>query len=270
MKQFNKEEEKTELQQEPSEIKGVIYNIQRYSLHDGPGIRTIVFLKGCSLRCPWCANPESQSREIELMGGEVVGREVTVGEVMEIVERDKPFYDRSGGGLTLSGGEPLQQPDFSEALVLEAKKRGIKVAIETSGFQTWDLFWKVVKNIDVVLFDVKIMDSKKHKEIIGGDNSIILSNLKKSAELGKKIIVRVPIIPKYTDDLYNLNEIAKLSKDIGISEIHFLPYHQFGVHKYKKLDREYRLSEIDSIPKDKIEAMALKIGQQYGIQITVY
>ena len=253
-----------------NDIKGIIFDIQRYSIHDGPGIRTIVFLKGCQLHCPWCANPESQSRRIEPMGDKIVGREVSAKDIIDIVERDKPFYDRSDGGMTLSGGEPLLQWAFSQALVKEAKKRGINVGIETSGFQNWDLLWKVVKDIDTILYDIKIMDPKEHKEIIGADNKIILDNAKKIIQMGKELIVRVPVTPEYTDSIENLNKIAKFCKDIGVKQIHFLPYHQLGVHKYQKLNREYKLHNIKPVSKEKIKAMAMKIEEQFHIDIILY
>lgn len=250
--------------------KGVIFDIQRYSIHDGPGIRTIVFLKGCQLHCPWCANPESQSKNIEPMGDKIVGSEVSVKDIIDIVERDKPFYDRSGGGMTLSGGEPLSQWAFSQALVNEAKKREINVAIETSGFQTWDLLWKVVENIDIILYDVKIIDPKKHKETIGVDNGIILDNAKKLMEMGKELIVRVPVIPGYTDSIENLNRTAEFCKDIGVKKLHFLPYHQLGVHKYQKLNREYKLHDIKPISKERLKTMAMRIGEQFHIDTVLY
>lgn len=270
MTEYKKTKKKVKTQEDLSLVKGLIYNIQRYSLHDGPGIRTIVFLKGCSLYCPWCANPESQSTKIELMGDEVVGKEVSVGEVIKVVERDKPFYDRSGGGMTLSGGEPLQQPTFAEALVKEAKKRDINIAIETSGFQKWNLLWKVVKDIDVVLLDIKIMDPAKHKDIIGVDNHTILYNAKKMVDTGKEVIVRVPVIPGYTDSLENLNGIAGFCRDIGVNEIHFLPYHRLGVNKYGQLGRAYKLHGIKPILREDLEAMSMKISEQFQVKITVH
>lgn len=253
-----------------SDIKGLIYNIQRYSLHDGPGIRTIVFLKGCILHCPWCANPESKNGEVELMGTEIVGREVTVEEIINVVKRDMPFYKRSNGGMTLSGGEPLMQPIFSQQLVKEAKKEGINVAIETSGYQSWDLLWKVVEDIDTVLLDIKLMDTKKHKEIIGVNNDLILSNAEKMSKMNKKMIIRVPIIPGYNDDLSNLIETAKFAKSVGINEMHLLPYHRLGVHKYMKLNKEYELHDVKPLSNEKLRALAAKIRSQIELNITIY
>lgn len=252
-----------------SKTKGLIYNIQRYSLHDGPGIRTIVFLKGCPLHCPWCANPESQSPKMEMMGEYNVGNMVTVEEVLKTVSRDKVFYKGSSGGMTLSGGEPLMQPDFAAALVSEAQKNDIHVAIETTGLQKWHLFWKVIKNVDLILLDIKIMNPQHHKEVIGVSNKLILQNAQKIRDMNKKVIIRVPIIPGYNDNLDNLMNTAIFSKKIGAEEIHFLPYHRLGEYKYKKLGRKYMLEGVDVPEKEKIKEIAMKIQNKYGISILV-
>ena len=168
-----------------NDVKGRIFDIQRYSIHDGRGIRTIVFLKGCVLRCRWCCNPESQSYEIQTMktqdGVKTVGRDVTVGEVMETVERDRGYYRRSGGGLTLSGGESLCQPEFALALLREAKSRGISTAIESMGCAEWSTVEKLLPYIDQYLLDIKHTNPQKHREFTGKSNELMLENAKKIA-----------------------------------------------------------------------------------------
>ncbi|MDF2948481.1 MAG: glycyl-radical enzyme activating protein family [Sedimentibacter sp.] len=262
--------EKTDEVKIKSKIEGLIYNIQRYSLHDGPGIRTIVFLKGCPLKCPWCANPESQSSHIEKMGEEQVGKIITVGDVMDIVKRDKAFYRRSGGGLTISGGEPLMQPVFTKALIDEARSEGINIAVETSGFQKWEVISELLKDVDYVLFDIKTMDSDLHEELMGVDNEVILQNIKNLSCLNKQITVRIPVIPGYNDSFQNLFETAKFCHDIEIRELHLLPYHQLGVHKYKKLNREYMLNHIKPDNKDKLISDAKKIQDECGVIVKVH
>lgn len=255
--------------EENNEIKGLIYDIQRYSLHDGPGIRTIVFLKGCPLSCLWCANPESQKPETEEMGDETIGRIATVDDVMSIVKKDFPFYKRSGGGLTISGGEPLMQPDFTKALIDAAKSMGINVAIETTGFQRWEVVNAVLKDADYILFDIKTMDSDSHKELTGADNGLILQNIRKLSSFRKQIIVRVPVIPGCNNSFHNLSETVKLCRDIGINEVHLLPYHQLGVHKYNKLNREYQLNNIKFDDKEKLISDADKLQNEYGVVVKV-
>lgn len=250
--------------------KGLIYDVQRYSLHDGPGIRTIIFLKGCPLRCPWCANPESQSCKVEKMGDEEVGRLITVEEAMEVVKRDMPFYKRSGGGMTLSGGEPLMQPKFSKALVQAAKDEGINVAIETSGYQKWDLAWEVLEDVDFILFDIKAFDKDLHRKTVGVDNELILDNFKKLSTLNKNITARVPVIPGQNDSLDNLSRTVEYCKTLGIEEVHFLPYHQLGVHKYEKLNREYKLETNSNIDKEKLKKDASNLQSTYGVQVIVH
>ena len=168
------------------DTKGRIFDIQRYSIHDGTGIRTIVFLKGCVLRCRWCCNPESQEYGIQTMmvagKPKIIGRDVTVREVMETVVRDRTFYRRSGGGLTLSGGESLCQPEFAAALLRAAKENGINTAMESMACAPMETIEKILEWLDVYLCDVKHMNGEKHKEFTGRDNALMLSNIQKIAE----------------------------------------------------------------------------------------
>jgi pyruvate-formate lyase-activating enzyme len=170
---------------EISNVKGRIFDIQKYSVHDGPGIRTIVFLKGCALRCKWCCNPESQSFDIQNMntpnGSKLIGRDVTAGEVIEEVKKDYAFFRRSGGGLTLSGGEMLLQPDFALALLKLAKKSGITTAVESTGYASFETIEKLLPYIDTYLLDIKHFDSDKHKAATGKDNVLILEDAVKIA-----------------------------------------------------------------------------------------
>ncbi len=251
-------------------ITGLIYNIQRYSLHDGPGIRTLIFLKGCPLNCLWCANPESQRPVIEHMGNDVVGKYITAKEVIDIAKRDMAFYNRSGGGITLSGGEPLKQYEFSKAVISEAKRLNINVAVETSGYQKWDCLWEVLEETDIVLYDIKTMDAKQHMEFTGVSNKLILDNAKRLSRLNKNLIVRIPIIPELNDSFVNLSKTARFCKETGIKEMHFLPYHQLGVHKYQRLNREYKLNHVKPVNKEKLIDDAGKIHDKYGVVITVY
>lgn len=216
---------------------GIIFNIQKFCVNDGPGIRTTVFFKGCPLRCRWCHNPESQSCEQEPMSeNEMCGKQMTVQEVMDEVLKDKIFYENSGGGLTLSGGEPLMQFDFAYELLKEAKKENVHTCIETCGFCQKEKILKIAEVTDVFLFDWKITDSKLHKEYIGADNDVILENLKAIDSLNSKIILRCPIIPKVNDTEDHFNGIAKVANSLkNILAIEIEPYHSLGSNKYEKL-----------------------------------
>lgn len=298
------------------EVVGWIFDIQRYSVHDGPGIRTLVFLKGCPLRCPWCANPESQLpgpelrfveslckkcklcveacpvRAIEEKDGamifnrdvcttcgkcsdvcpakaiSVIGERKTVGEIMEVLEKDRVFFENSGGGITLSGGEPLVQPKFAASIMRRSKEKGFHTAIETSGYQEWNLAKPVFVDVDLVLFDVKFMDPVRHKRIVGVSNELILSNATKIAEMRKQMIIRVPVIPGYNDDLENLDQTLSFAESIGVSEVHLLPYHRLGQHKYQQLGRVYRLASTQPPNKEYMESLIEKI-QRPGIRLRV-
>ena len=253
---------------------GRIFDIQRFSVHDGPGIRTIVFLKGCALRCKWCCNPESQSGKIEqmVMNNETktVGKDVTVREVLETVEKDRPYFRRSGGGLTLSGGESLCQPEFATALLRGAKEKAINTAMETTGFADYE---KVIKGIipylDLFLMDIKHINPQKHREFTGQSNELILENAKKIAREGNELIVRVPVIPTFNDTVEEIEQIAKFAESLrSVRHLHLLPYHRFGLDKYKGLGREYQLGHITTPSNEHME-MLKKAAEKYSLEVQI-
>ena len=253
-----------------SSVKGRIFDIQRFSVHDGPGIRTLVFLKGCPLRCRWCCNPESQSYEIQQMemNGKVktVGRDVTAGEIIDEVERDTVYYKRSGGGLTLSGGESLTQPDFAEALLALAHQHSINTAMESTGFAEFSVISRLLPHLDLYLMDIKHMDSQKHKEFTGQFNDKILENAQKIARSPVKLIIRTPVIPTFNDTEEEIRAIAKFAASLpGVEEMHLLPYHRIGTDKYKGLGREYTLSHIEPPSQEHMEKL-LKIVTECGLK----
>lgn len=252
---------------------GRIFDIQRFSVHDGPGIRTIIFLKGCFLRCRWCCNPESQSHEIEQMevGGKIkiMGEDVTVRDVMEIVERDRTYYRRSGGGITLSGGECLYQADFAAAILKAAKEAGISTAIESTANASYDKVQKLLPYLDLYLMDIKHINSIKHKEYTGAPNELILENAKKIALDAKELIIRVPVIPGFNDTEAEIGDIAKFAAALpNVTKIHLLPYHRLGADKYKGLNREYKMGDAPLIPKEKMETFK-GIAESYGLNCMI-
>lgn len=259
--------------QELSCVKGRIFNIQRFSLHDGPGVRTIVFLKGCPLRCAWCCNPESQSFEIERINTagilKTVGEDRTAGEILDEVERDRVYYRRSdGGGLTLSGGECLVQHEFSLALLALAKERGISTAIETTGFAKAETIKKLLPYVDTVLMDIKHMNGEKHREFTTQDNALILENAKLIAKEAKRMVVRVPVVPTFNDTEDEIRAIAKFAYDIGVMELHLLPYHRIGSDKYAGLGRKYKMEHIRPPEKEKMEKL-LKVAEECGLSAKI-
>lgn len=275
--------------------KGNVFNIQKFSIHDGPGIRTTVFFKGCPLACKWCHNPESLSREKQIlinhdkcircgtcikicptnalyMGDnklkinedlctycedcegaciqeaiEIVGKDMTDDEVITEVEKDKVFYEVTGGGVTFSGGEPFYQPQFLEALVKKAKKRSFHVAVDTSGMTLWENIESVLDYVDLYLYDLKMMDSEKHKKYIGSSNKIILENLKRlDKELDKRegsINLRLIVLKGINDSEEDIDLILNFISDLNnISQINLLEYHTMGREKYSRLNLEYEMS----------------------------
>ena len=232
------------------QTKGRIFDIQRYSIHDGPGIRTIVFLKGCVLRCKWCCNPESQEYQLQTMmvqgKPKTIGRDVTVEEVMETVMKDQIYYQRSGGGLTLSGGESLCQAEFARDLLRAAKARGINTAMESMAGLPYEKVEMVLPYLDTYLMDIKHMNPLKHKEFTGKSNELMLENARKIAESGQtKLVIRVPVIPTFNDQPDEIRDIAWFADKLpGVDKIHLLPYHRLGQDKYDGLGRTYEMPDV--------------------------
>jgi len=230
--------------------RGRIFDIQRYSIHDGTGIRTICFLKGCVLRCKWCCNPESQEYGIQQMTVrgkvETIGQDITVAEVMETVEKDRPYYDRSGGGLTLSGGESLCQPEFSRDLLRAAKASGINTAMESMACAKWEVIEQILPYLDHYLMDIKHINSAKHKQFTGKGNELMLENAGKIAVSGRtKLSIRVPVVPTFNDSPEEIRDIAVFADKLpGVEDIYLLPYHRLGQDKYEGLGRSYELPDI--------------------------
>jgi len=281
--------------------RGTVFNVQHYSLHDGPGTRTTVFLKGCPLHCRWCSNPEGLAHKPQLsyrpakcIGAqgcdrcrtrcaegaigpgedgrvaidfarcthcgdcvpacparalEMAGHSMSVDEVMQVVERDGAFYRRSGGGLTLSGGECAMQPEFAEALLRRARASGLNTAIETSGFGSWARVSRLAALADVVHYDIKHLDPVRHAEFTGVRNDSILENFRRlcALEPRPRIIVRTPVIPGFNDTVAEIDAIAAFVAAAGEDiEYELLPYHRFGENKYRNLGMDYPAVEIDA------------------------
>lgn len=263
-------------------MKAMIFNIQRYSLHDGDGIRTVIFFKGCPLTCPWCSNPESQKFEKEIMRKqslcigcsstscykcskspedcptgalETIGKEMTISEVLDEVNKDAVFFDSTGGGVTLSGGEPLLQGEFIVELLKELKKKGINTAIETTGMGRQDIIIEMAKYIDTVLWDFKIMDKKLAKEVVNQDIDVMKNNFEILIKNSDKveIIPRIPLIPYYTANIENIEKILDYISKFGLKLVHILPFHQYGSSKYRALGKDYKLSYLKTLDKNEIE-----------------
>lgn len=254
-------------------VTGRIFDIQRFSTHDGSGIRTLVFLKGCPLRCRWCCNPESQSYEIQQMtlGGNVktVGRDVTVEEVLKEVLRDRMYYRRSGGGVTLSGGESLTQPDFAVALLTVCQENGVHTAIETTGFASPEIVERYLPVLDCVLMDIKHMNSEKHQAFTTRPNDRILHNARLIAEKAKRLIIRVPVIPTFNDTEAEIGEIAAFAASLpNVREIHLLPYHRMGTDKYTGLGREYTMAHITPPAVEHMELLR-QTAESYGLKALI-
>lgn len=252
---------------------GRIFDIQKFSVHDGPGVRTIVFLKGCLLRCRWCCNPESQEYKIEEMETagkkKIIGKDVTVREVMDEVIKDSVYYRISGGGLTLSGGECLCQPEFTKALLMAAHDYGFNTAIESTAAVSYDVIRQILPHLDHYLMDIKHIDPIKHKEFTGKDNAIILENARKIAKECRHLVVRVPVIPTFNDTPEEIAQIAKFTAEINPGgEINILPYHRLGTDKYKGLGREYTLSHLVPPTEEKMEELK-RVCESFGLKTEI-
>jgi len=251
-------------------MKGMVFNIQRFCINDGPGIRTTVFFKGCPLKCKWCHNPESHSDKIELMTEngkqETCGTYMTVQEVMDEVLKDKVFYENSGGGLTLSGGEPLFQVEFAYELLKQAKQNGIHTCIETCGFAKTEEILKVAEFTDIFLYDWKLTNNKLHKEYTEVQNTLILKNLQQIDAIGSKIILRCPIIPNVNDTEEHFLGIANVANSLeNILVIETEPYHSLGNNKYKKLGKTEKIQSFQQPTKQQVEEWIAQIQKHTEI-----
>jgi len=296
----------------PPVAAGTIFDIQRFSVHDGPGIRTLVFFKGCPLACLWCSNPESQRFGAELLfdpekcvacGGcaevcphravrleanrvqferercaacgrcvevcyaearTMAGKRVTVTEVVAEVCKDEPFFVRSGGGVTLGGGEPLAQAEFARGILMECRVRGIHTAIETCGHVPWPAIKAMLPWTDLFLFDLKHLDALKHRTNTGGDVGLILSNLRRLAAAKARVTVRVPVVPDFNDTPEDIRAIADHVARLGIRELHLLPYHRLGESKYRLLGRPVGFEKGGNVPEAKLEVLR-SVAQAAGL-----
>ena len=278
--------------------KGLIFNIQKFSIHDGPGIRTTIFLKGCPLRCKWCANPESQSANVQILWdqkkcvhclqcvkscmhqaiscreGEIhideelcqgclncvstclqsalsnEGETKEIEEIVRIALQDKDFYEESGGGITISGGEGMSQPDFLKELFKELKKHNLHLAIETTGYIPKETFHELAPLFDLLLFDVKHYDTNRHFEGTGVHNEQIINNLKWAFHQGLEILPRIPVIPSFNDSIQDAAGLASLLTEIGLKKVQLLPFHQFGERKYEMMHKEYAYKNVKALQKE--------------------
>lgn len=256
-------------------MNGIVFDIKKFALHDGPGIRTTVFLKGCPLDCWWCHNPESirklperidvvpmnHSNKVCAQESELFGKEYSVEEVFAEIKKDQVFYDESGGGVTFSGGEPLVQNVFLKEILSECKSAGIHTAVDTSGYAGSNLFEGIYNITDIFLFDLKIIDEEIHKKYTGVSNRVILNNLRILTEKGDKVILRIPLIPEITDTEKNLSEIAEFLMGLdNIRKIDLLPYNEIAESKYKRLNKPSRIGNLKTQDEDKLN----KIKSYFG------
>jgi pyruvate formate lyase activating enzyme len=293
-----------------SAVRGRVFDVQRFSLHDGPGIRTTVFLKGCPARCVWCHNPESQSFDPEVLvvetrcvscgtcrtvcphgapppGGSactacgacveacpaaarrLAGSETTVEAVMEVVVRDRVFYEESGGGVTVSGGEPLAQPDFLRALLEACRGAGIRTALDTCGFAPRERLLGVAALVDLFLFDIKLVDEARHLLLTGLPLVPILENLRALSEVHGNVWIRVPVVPGHTDAEADLAATASLVAALpGVRRVSLLPYHGTGAAKARRLGRDYLLESVQPPSPESLERLAA-LFHRHGLTVRI-
>ncbi len=300
-----------------SEVTGTVFNVQRYSIDDGPGIRTTVFLKGCPLKCLWCSNPESQSQYPEITHRDascihcgqcvqvctyqaiavddagvhiardrctacgkcvevcdpqvlkMMGKLMTVAEVFEIIERDVEYYESSNGGVTLCGGEPLLQPEFTTALLKRSKESGLHTCLDTSGYGASSALRRMLPYTSLVFYDVKHTDLESHRKFTGKPNTLVMKNLELIVESGTPVVIRVPVIPGVNDSENHFARLAEIvsamSKDLSVN---LLPYHRYGLGKYKMLDLEYKLTDLQPPTKEEMHK-AKGIIESFGLSCEV-
>jgi pyruvate formate lyase activating enzyme len=300
---------------------GLILHLEKMALFDGEGLRTVVFLKGCPLRCQWCSTPESQSPAPQLgydplrctgcqscvavcprqsiraaedgqgvvtdpaacrlcfecvpvcpsKARKAFGRQVSAARIVAEVEKDDIFFFHSGGGITISGGEPLMQADFVRAVLAECRRRGLHTAIETSGHASWGQFEKLLPFLDTVIIDVKAMDPRRHRTLTGQDNALILENLRRldASDAAVDLFIRIPLIPGRNADPDNLRATGRFCKELRkFRELHLLPYHRLGVASYRLLGRPYALEDLEGPDPAEVEAAAESL-RQMGLTVKI-
>ena len=243
---------------------GTIFKVKKYALHDGPGIRTTVFFKGCPLSCRWCHNPEGidprpQTMSRRTSSGEIdetVGTVIGVDALIKEIEKDVLFYDESGGGVTFSGGEPLSQPQFLHAVLAGCNHREIHAALDTSGFAPPAVVDRILPGLQLVLFDLKIMDADQHHRFTGVSNRIVLENLKRIADSQTPVRIRVPLIPGITDGEDNIGKIARFAGTLRtIQGVDLLPFHRIGEEKYRRLGLTDSMTGIAPPAPERVQAI---------------
>lgn len=313
-----------------NKLYGKVFDIQRFSVHDGPGIRTDVFLKGCPLKCLWCHSPESQALEFQVAWMEIkcvgvqkcgkclnvcptgalnsgktidsqlhqaeiqvidlnramcnncgkcteacpakalymTGRTMAIDEIMKIIDRDTKYYKKSGGGVTISGGEPMVQHRFTTTLLKECKSKALHTCLDTTGYAKWDYYKEVIKYVDLVLYDLKHMDTEKSRALTGVPNELILENARKIAAEGIALHIRIPIIPGYNDSEENLRATGQFCTELGaaVKGVQILPYHRLGLVKYERLHKEYQLEAVNPPSKEHME-FCKGLIESYGLKV---
>lgn len=251
---------------------GYIFDIQRYSIHDGPGIRITIFFQGCPLRCWWCHNPEGMrivSHPEEEGNPFKAHRAMTVSDAIREIEKEILFFDESGGGVTFSGGEPLLQHLFLKSVLQACRQRGIHTALDTTGYAPPEILESIVEDTDLFLFDLKIVDDSIHEKYTGVSNEPIMANLRLLAERGRKIVIRFPLIPGITDVVENLERITEVAASLpSIEAIHILPYHQTAGEKYRRLNIDNRLSDLRPPSPQQIETVRIQLGKS-GLPVCI-
>jgi pyruvate formate lyase activating enzyme len=312
---------------------GKVFDIQGFTVNDGPGIRTEIFLKGCPLRCLWCHSPESQAPysqvawyEIRCIGVEncgkcleicpkgalkkgkkiysktqkaniqiidlnreacdncgkcteicpadalaIAGTDMTIDEIMKRIDKDRPFYRKSGGGVTISGGEPMLQYRFTKALLQECKSKGLHTCLDTSGYAKWEYYKDIIKYVDLVLYDIKHMDTEQSRVLTGVPNELILKNARKMAAEGTALQIRIPIVPGYNDSEENLRATSEFCLELGpaVKLVQILPYHRLGAVKYKRLQRKYKLESVEP-PSSEHMDYCKRLIESYGLHVQIH
>lgn len=260
---------------------GIIFDIKKFAIHDGPGIRTTVFFKGCPLNCLWCHNPESirsfperlkvnqLSSNKNLCEEELFGKKYSVEDLLKEIKKDQVFYDESGGGVTFSGGEPMLQIKFLKEILNECRQSGIHTAIDTSGYVVKRLFLQIYDFTDLFLYDLKIYDNDLHREFTGVSNEIILNNLKYLTDRGNKVIIRIPLIPGITDTKKNLSELsAYIMKLKNVKKVDLLPYNEIAESKYKRFNINYKPGRLKMQDEGKLNKIKTYF-EDLGLEILV-